>query len=129
MQPEYLTAVLTACRANGWHTTVDTCGYAPEKSFIISFPLTDLFLYDLKHLDDTIHRESQAFQMQGSFETLICCWDLSARFRSGFRSYQGLTMHPAICTRLAATCLSEGFVSCTCCLITQSGLTNINDAA
>jgi pyruvate formate lyase activating enzyme len=57
MQPEYLTAVLTACRANGWHTTVDTSGYAPEKIFHNLIPLTDLFLYDLKHLDDVIHRK------------------------------------------------------------------------
>ena len=56
MQPEYLTAVLTACRANGWHTTLDTSGYAPGKIFHHLIPLTDLFLYDLKHLDDTVHQ-------------------------------------------------------------------------
>ena len=57
MQPEYLTAVLAECRMNGWHTTVDTSGYASEKIIQNLIPLTDLFLYDLKHLDDTVHRK------------------------------------------------------------------------
>ncbi|MDW7671408.1 MAG: glycyl-radical enzyme activating protein [Bacillota bacterium] len=57
MQPGFLSALLRACRQNGWHTTVDTCGYAPPSVIDEILPLTHLFLYDLKHLDDAVHRK------------------------------------------------------------------------
>jgi pyruvate formate lyase activating enzyme len=57
MQPSFLSALLTDCQNHGWHTTVDTCGYAPAAVLDRIMPLTDLFLYDLKHLDDAVHRK------------------------------------------------------------------------
>lgn len=57
MQYEFLEEVLADCRKNGFHTAVDTSGYAPEEAFRRVMPHTDLFLYDLKHLDDARHIE------------------------------------------------------------------------
>lgn len=57
MQHEFLEKVLAECRKNGFHTTVDTSGYAPEEAFRSVVPHTDLFLYDLKHFDDARHIE------------------------------------------------------------------------
>lgn len=54
-QPAFLTALLEACRAQGIHTVVDTCGYAPTEDFERISDLTDLFLFDLKIMDDNSH--------------------------------------------------------------------------
>jgi pyruvate formate lyase activating enzyme len=56
-QPEFLEAALRACKQNGLHTTVDTCGYAPFEVLERIRALTDLFLFDLKLMDSQAHRE------------------------------------------------------------------------
>jgi pyruvate formate lyase activating enzyme len=57
MQPEFLLELLKACRAQGIHTAVDTCGYASWKTLEQVRPFIDLFLFDLKMMDDARHRE------------------------------------------------------------------------
>ena len=54
-QPEALLALLQACKAHAINTAVDTCGYASWPALNRILPYTDLFLYDLKHLDDDRH--------------------------------------------------------------------------
>jgi pyruvate formate lyase activating enzyme len=56
LQPEFLLELLQACRADGIHTTLDTCGYAPWAVLDRILPYVDLFLYDLKTLDVGKHR-------------------------------------------------------------------------
>lgn len=56
-QPEFLGALLSACRAAGIHTALDTCGFAPWEVLDRIRGDVDLFLYDLKLLDDAKHRE------------------------------------------------------------------------
>ena len=57
VQTEFLLAALKACRKNGFHTAVDTSGYSATENFRAIMPYTDLFLFDLKHLDDKRHME------------------------------------------------------------------------
>lgn len=57
MQPEFLLDALKACNANGYHTAVDTSGYSSPESFLSIIPFTDLFLFDIKHLDVLRHTE------------------------------------------------------------------------
>ncbi len=57
MQAEFLCAFLDACRGRGIHTAVDTCGYAPPDVFSPVAGRADLFLYDLKIVDDTLHEK------------------------------------------------------------------------
>lgn len=55
MQPDFLLELLKECKANNLHTTLDTSGYA-ERGIIEDIQhYTDLFLYDLKLIDDTDH--------------------------------------------------------------------------
>ena len=54
-QPDFLHALLTACRQSGFHTVVDTCGYAPFEDFERIYDLTDLFLFDIKIVDEQSH--------------------------------------------------------------------------
>jgi pyruvate formate lyase activating enzyme len=55
-QPEFLFQLLKRMRACAIHTAVDTSGYAPYESIERILPFTDLFLYDLKHMDSEQHR-------------------------------------------------------------------------
>ncbi len=55
MQPRFLKDLLTLSRAQGIHTAVDTCGFGPRQYLLSIAPLTDLFLYDLKAIDDEKH--------------------------------------------------------------------------
>ena len=57
MQPDFLHTMLRACREREIHTAVDTSGYVgPETLSSISDDV-DLFLYDLKLMDDGRHQE------------------------------------------------------------------------
>ena len=55
-QPDFLEALLSACRARGIHTVLETCGYAPPRTFASAVALADLVLYDLKLVDAVRHR-------------------------------------------------------------------------
>lgn len=55
MQPEFLRALLLKCRESGLHTVVDTSGFAPWPVLESMCDLVDLFLYDLKLLDEQRH--------------------------------------------------------------------------
>ncbi len=57
MQHQFLDELLTACQKAGIHTAVDTTGYASKKVFQKIAEKTNLFLYDLKHLDDKAHKK------------------------------------------------------------------------
>ncbi len=57
MQPEFLRVLLQECKRRGIHTTVDTSGYAPQNALKEISEWTDLFLYDLKAINDRLHRE------------------------------------------------------------------------
>lgn len=46
-----------AARDEGFHVTVDTCGYCPEERFDKTIELADLFLFDCKHMDPEQHKK------------------------------------------------------------------------
>jgi len=55
-QPAFARAILAGCREGGLHTTVETCGMVPWAALAAVAEATDLFLFDLKHVDDARHR-------------------------------------------------------------------------
>lgn len=57
MQPEFLMGLLTACKARGLHTALDTSGYASWQTIAGLKDTVDLFLYDLKLMDEEQHRK------------------------------------------------------------------------
>lgn len=57
MQFDFLMETLQACKKNGFHTTIDTSGYSTPGNFRKIIPYTDLFLFDIKHLDSLKHKE------------------------------------------------------------------------
>ncbi|HEY5912712.1 MAG TPA: glycyl-radical enzyme activating protein [Verrucomicrobiae bacterium] len=55
MQPEFLKALLWGCRMQRLHTAVDTCGMIATEELLAVASLTDLFLFDLKLMEETAH--------------------------------------------------------------------------
>jgi pyruvate formate lyase activating enzyme len=57
MQPDFLLELLDACAELDLHRTLDTTGYADSELLLEVAQKTDLFLYDLKLMDDAKHRD------------------------------------------------------------------------
>jgi pyruvate formate lyase activating enzyme len=55
-QADFASEILKQCRVRGIHTAIETGGHVPWPAFETILPLTDLFLYDVKHLDADAHR-------------------------------------------------------------------------
>jgi pyruvate formate lyase activating enzyme len=55
-QPGFLREMLMACKTAGIHTAVDTSGYTPWHNLEAILADTDLFLFDLKLMDDNEHK-------------------------------------------------------------------------
>ena len=60
MQPEAASNLLMACKQEGINTAIETCGYAKLESVLKVAEFTDLFLFDMKHIDSDKH-----FQLTG----------------------------------------------------------------
>ena len=56
MQPGFLRDLLMACRGKEIHTVLDTCGFATWETLDRVRALVDLFLYDLKLMENNRHR-------------------------------------------------------------------------
>jgi pyruvate formate lyase activating enzyme len=57
MQPKFLREILKRCNESGLRTTLDTTGSAPEDVFKSIIDFVDLFLYDIKFIDDRLHQK------------------------------------------------------------------------
>ena len=57
VQYEFLRQLLVACKQNNFHTAIDTTGYITTAKIRHLAKITDLFLYDIKLMDDAEHRK------------------------------------------------------------------------
>ena len=57
LQIDFLCEILKKCKENSIHTAVDTAGHIPWESFEKIIPNTDLFLYDIKAMNNKIHKD------------------------------------------------------------------------
>jgi pyruvate formate lyase activating enzyme len=64
MQIEFLDSVLAKCKSQQIHTAVDTCGYTSFRNFERILDKVDLFLYDLKMMDEKKHIRSTGVSNQ-----------------------------------------------------------------
>jgi pyruvate formate lyase activating enzyme len=56
-QPAFLNEMLMACKSRNIHTAIDTCGYVSWDTIKKTIPYVDLFLYDIKLMDERKHKE------------------------------------------------------------------------
>ena len=57
LQAAFAEALLEGAKNAGVHTAVETCGHVDFARFARVMPHTDLFLYDIKETDETLHRK------------------------------------------------------------------------
>lgn len=57
MQPEAAANLLMVCKKEGINTAIETSGYAKQEALLQVAEFTDLFLYDIKHMDSDKHFE------------------------------------------------------------------------
>lgn len=55
MQSDFCAELLRMCKESGLNTAVDTCGLVPRESLDKVIPYTDVFLYDIKAIDEDVH--------------------------------------------------------------------------
>jgi len=53
----FLIKLLDACGQSGFHRTLDTTGYTETAKLLDVATRTELFLYDLKHMDSKLHKK------------------------------------------------------------------------
>lgn len=56
IQSEFSTEILRLCKKNGIHTAIQTCGYASISNLERLLPYVDLFIYEIKHMDESEHK-------------------------------------------------------------------------
>jgi pyruvate formate lyase activating enzyme len=83
MQPAFLLELLEVCGRLDLHRTVDTSGYARKEILLEAARKTDLFLYDLKHMDSEIHRKYTGVGNEVILDNLkaLSCRDVELRVR------------------------------------------------
>lgn len=82
-QPEFLLELLDACGRIDLHGTVDTSGYAKKEILLQVADKTDLFLYDLKHMDPDLHLQYTGVGNEVILDNLkaLSCRDVAFRVR------------------------------------------------
>jgi len=90
MQPEFVIEALKACGREGFHRAVDTCGFVDKNVIIEVAKVTDLFLYDLKHMDPIKHREYTGVDNAIILENLTTLSDVGANINIRFPFMPGL---------------------------------------
>lgn len=76
--PDFIAELFTKLKKDGIHTAVDTCGNVPWISFEKVLPVTDLFLYDIKHIDPCAHKSLTGADNHRILENLQKLSDLGA---------------------------------------------------
>lgn len=57
LYPDFVADVAASCQANEISVAIDTAGAVPYASFEKVLPYVDLFLYDIKCMDEELHRK------------------------------------------------------------------------
>lgn len=66
LQSEFAVNLLAACKQEGINTAIETCGFAKLETMLKIAEFTDLFLFDIKHMDSERH-----YQLTGVHNELI----------------------------------------------------------
>ena len=69
-QIDFLAGLLLLCKEENMHTAVDTCGYTPWSNLERILSLVDLWLFDLKILDEQKHKHYTGVSNQLILENL-----------------------------------------------------------
>lgn len=90
-QPEFLVALLEACRRRKLHTCLDTSGYATREVFALFTDSVDLYLYDLKLMDDAEHQKYTGVSNRSILDNLETLDELHKKVIVRFLVIPGVT--------------------------------------
>lgn len=71
MQPDFSRELLRACHEQGWHTAMETTGFAPKHVLEQVMPHVDLALLDIKSVDPEAHRRGTGVDNRLILENII----------------------------------------------------------
>ena len=100
-QAEFALAFLAACKTHGLSTAIETNGAASQAVFERLAQVTDLFLFDLKQMDDAEHRRLTGASNRASLRNLQRLAELGAQVVVRVPCIPGLTDTPANLTATA----------------------------
>ena len=109
LQAEFLLRLLDGCRALGIHTAVDTCGAAAAQVVERVANAADLVLFDLKHIDDDVHRRITGVSNVEILDNLRLLSGLGAAVRVRLPLIPGVNDDGGHLRRLAESVASLGF--------------------
>jgi len=70
-QSEFLNELLKELKQQGYHVALDTCGYSEQIEIEKILPYVDLFLFDIKLIDDTEHIQYTGVSNQQILKNLL----------------------------------------------------------
>ena len=91
LQPEFLTALLEACKENNIHTAVDTSGYASVDAAARVLAHTDLLLLDIKTINPAVYKELTGVAIDRTLDMLKLSRQLNVSVWIRFVLVPGLT--------------------------------------
>jgi pyruvate formate lyase activating enzyme len=91
MQAAFLAETLALCKKEKMHTAVDTSGFAAWSVVETIIALTDLFLYDLKIMDDRLHKDYTGVSNRLILENLAGLLKAGAKVRIRIPMIPGVT--------------------------------------
>jgi len=108
MQIDFLEAALRRSKASRIRTAVDTCGYAPRESLVRLVDSTDLFLFDVKVIDEGVHERVTGRSNSLILDNLRFLAGLGAPVRVRFPLVPGVNDSDASVEALARTVVGAG---------------------
>jgi pyruvate formate lyase activating enzyme len=90
MQPKFLESLLTECKRRDIHTTLDTCGFADPRIIDRIRDKVDLFLYDIKIMNDGKHRKYTSVSNQQILRNLKTLAENGSRIVISFPIVPGI---------------------------------------
>jgi pyruvate formate lyase activating enzyme len=108
-QSEFLLRILKKCKENGIHTVLDTCGYSTQQEITRIIPFVDLFLYDLKLIDETQHIKYTGVSNRVILENLNILREKGKAVIIRFPVIPGLTDSPKNVEALAELLEAAGY--------------------
>ncbi|HSH50823.1 MAG TPA: hypothetical protein VK982_03780, partial [Bacteroidales bacterium] len=82
------------CKDRNIHTCIDTTGFAAKKTIQNIAKKTDLFLYDIKLIDDELHKKYTGVPTQQIFDNLLWLDDYHRNVILRFPIIPGITDTP-----------------------------------
>ena len=70
VQPDFLAELLAECKANGFHTVLDTSGHGDATSAENALKHTDLLLLDIKTINPTVYKDLTGGDLNRTLEVL-----------------------------------------------------------